>query len=266
MSFQAMTWAVDQKLPCRDKLVLLMLANYASSETGDCFPSVMLLAEQCGLSKSSVLRSIKSLESQGLLSINRSCKNGVNMPNFYSLNLKGVVSHRHQGGVTQTPGVVSHRHHNLSLEPIIEPITSYPLENDSFERFWSAYPKRDGGNPKKPAEQKFKIALRKAGAETIISAATRYAADQRNRYGASPSPYTKQAATWLSQECWTEYQPTPLDNREGLVEDDPWRLRHQLWSKTRAWHVDWGNIHDLPEEWRQRFADALEWDRHPRRE
>lgn len=95
-----------------------------------------------------------------------------------------------------------------------------PQGEDAFERFWEAYPKRDGSNPRKPAEQKFRIATRRVDPETIISAARAYAEDQRKRHGGKRSPYTKQASVWLNQECWTEYglQPSNEIDWPGWVE------------------------------------------------
>lgn len=56
-----MTWAVNQKLPSTQKLVLLMLANRINSDTGKCIPSIKRLADDCGLSESCVQRTLKNL-------------------------------------------------------------------------------------------------------------------------------------------------------------------------------------------------------------
>ena len=44
MSFQAMAWAVDHKLPAMQKIVLLMMANRFNEDEGGCWPSHDLLA------------------------------------------------------------------------------------------------------------------------------------------------------------------------------------------------------------------------------
>ncbi|MDD5215347.1 MAG: helix-turn-helix domain-containing protein, partial [Methylococcales bacterium] len=87
MSFQAMTWAVEQELPAMQKIVLLMLANRTNHDTGLCFPSHETLATECGMDKRSVIRQIEKLEAAGLLSVNRS----TNKPNSYTLNLSSVT-------------------------------------------------------------------------------------------------------------------------------------------------------------------------------
>ena len=88
MSFQAMTWAALQ--PCKNaaqKLVLLMLANHANGHTGQCNPSHSRLAQECCMSVSSLKVQIKALEQAGYLHIIRKTKDGVNLPNQYTLNM-----------------------------------------------------------------------------------------------------------------------------------------------------------------------------------
>lgn len=125
MSFQAMAWAVDQTLPTREKFVLMILANYASNETWDCYPSLTTLASNTGMSRDTVMRAIKQLESMGALSTIRRMSDGVNLPNIYRINksadLRGVVAVCDQGSSSVRLGVVAESDSNLSLEPINEP-------------------------------------------------------------------------------------------------------------------------------------------------
>ena len=66
MSFQAMTWAIKHQLPCQEKMVLLMLANYAD-QSGHCFPSMGKLAIECGLPLSTTRKCVAKLEEAKLL-------------------------------------------------------------------------------------------------------------------------------------------------------------------------------------------------------
>src|SRR5690554_3278240 len=67
MSFQAMAWAVKQKVGnATGKAILLMLANYAD-ERGECFPSQETLAGECECSIATVARWIKHFEGSGFL-------------------------------------------------------------------------------------------------------------------------------------------------------------------------------------------------------
>lgn len=115
MSFQAMAWAVDQKLPMKEKFVLLMLANRTNHDTGRCDPSHKRLADDCGMSVASVKRAIRELVEAGYLSVEGRTKNGEKQPNQYRLHLDRVGSHRpypqkNDGGVgSHSTEVGSHR-------------------------------------------------------------------------------------------------------------------------------------------------------------
>lgn len=85
MNFEAMTWAVKQDLPAREKLVLLMLANRTNPDTGQCNPSMDRLAIDCGMSKASVKRAIRTLEARSLLRVRHNRSGAVNLPNHYEL-------------------------------------------------------------------------------------------------------------------------------------------------------------------------------------
>lgn len=93
MSFQAMTWAIEQPVKTSaQKLVLLMMANHANGHTGQCNPSHSRLADECCMSVSSLKVQIKSLEEMGFLTIKRNSQDGVKLPNQYDLNIKATGS------------------------------------------------------------------------------------------------------------------------------------------------------------------------------
>lgn len=87
MSFKAMNWAIRQKLPGTQKLVLMMLADRHNSDNGQCNPSHSRLIEDCGLARSTVIDNINKLVDAGYLKIVSRSKNGVKVPNQYSLLL-----------------------------------------------------------------------------------------------------------------------------------------------------------------------------------
>src|SRR5690606_23136083 len=77
---------------------------------------------------------------------------------------------------------------------------------DRFEEFWDTYAKKVG---RKVAIQKYRLALRKPGVtpELLIQAASTYIASQKaaNKY----PEFTKDPATWLNGEHWTDEHVTP---------------------------------------------------------
>ena len=86
-----MAWATRQKLPCTQKMVLLMLADRHNNDTGQCNPSHEMLAEDCGLSRRSVVDQIDRLAVAGLLRIRHRATGNVKLPNQYTLVLSAGV-------------------------------------------------------------------------------------------------------------------------------------------------------------------------------
>jgi DNA-binding transcriptional ArsR family regulator len=126
MSFQAMAWAVQQQpADSKHKFILLMLANYASNEQGECYPSLSELCDATMLSKDSVIRGLKALEEGGFIIVERRRQGNVNLPNTYKLQLAGtgtpqrvVVAAGDYPSRSQQGGVVAGSDPNLSVEPI----------------------------------------------------------------------------------------------------------------------------------------------------
>ena len=87
MSFQAMTWAVEQKVPALQKLVLLMLANRTNHETGRCTPRIKTLAEECGMSDRTVQRCLVELAESDLVVVHHRTIDGLRISSQYELKI-----------------------------------------------------------------------------------------------------------------------------------------------------------------------------------
>lgn len=74
-----------------------------------------------------------------------------------------------------------------------------------FEEFWKAYPRREGPNPRKPAEARF-CALVKTGLDPdfLIAEVRKFANrdDTRKQIG---TRFIPQAVTWLNQQRWSDH-------------------------------------------------------------
>ena len=125
------------------KLVLIKLADNAS-DVGECWPSYQHIADQCEISKRSVMNHITALCESGLLrkEIRKGGPKG-NSSNVYFLTLDGgappapgVVQEIHPGSAADAPpsesaalggsaGAAPRISHSLEpvIEPVIEPIT-----------------------------------------------------------------------------------------------------------------------------------------------
>lgn len=133
MSMLLMVQAMAIKVgnPLR-KLVLIKLADNAS-DSGECWPSVGHIAEQCEISPRSVQSHIRQLVKDGLVRVEqRRGSSGVNQSNVYHLNLAGEGANPAPYGAAAAPrgrkscggegaGAAPR---TSQLEPVIEPIDS----------------------------------------------------------------------------------------------------------------------------------------------
>jgi biotin operon repressor len=224
MSFTAMAWASKQKVKTStQKLVLLMLANYADDED-KCWPSKQTLADMCCMSKAAICSNISKLQEAGFLKVDK--REGTS--SIIRLNMG--VHHEDSGcppsgqGVSiRKTGGVHHVDTNLSMNQSNETINEeYISAQSDFDEFWAAYPKRPS-NPKAEAKKKYMIA-RKRGVsrETLLTAVNKYA---QRRAGEDPK-FTAQACTWLHQRRWEDDDDPVLPdvNINSIVEVYPAKI------------------------------------------
>ncbi len=240
MSMDLMVQAMKIKVgnPLR-KLVLLKLADNAS-DLGECWPSYQHIADQCEISKRSVMNHIEALCECGL--IKKELRTGPkgNSSNVYQLNLRsagdspGGSANRSLPGATDSlPGAgdspggsagaaprISHSFEPVN-EPVNEPIkhtgasaiASAPIRSakqdysPEFEKAWQAYPKRAGGNSKAAAFKAWNARLKDGvKPEVMLAGVKRYAAFARAT-GSAGTQYVKQAASFFGpdrhfEESW----------------------------------------------------------------
>lgn len=117
-------------------------------------------------------------------------------------------------------------------------IDGRPID-DWFDEFWSTYPKRDGGNPRKPAAEKFEKLVRKTFHPAAIIAGARAYAEACRRDGRYGTAYVKQATTWLNQHGWQDdYLPVgapaqPAERKPRAP--DVWRKGMIAWLESGQW-------------------------------
>ncbi|EOD9914728.1 helix-turn-helix domain-containing protein [Klebsiella pneumoniae] len=240
MSMDLMVQAMKIKVgnPLR-KLVLLKLADNAS-DLGECWPSYQHIADQCEISKRSVMNHIQALCECGL--IKKELRTGPkgNSSNVYQLNLRsardspgGSASRSLPGatdsllGAGDSPGGsagaaprISHSFEPVN-ESVNEPIkhtgasaiASAPTRSakqdysPEFEKAWQAYPKRAGGNSKAAAFKAWNSRLKDGvKPEVMLAGVKRYAAYARAT-GSAGTQYVKQAVSFFGpdrhfEESW----------------------------------------------------------------
>ena len=109
MSFKAMAWAAEQQPPTATaKLALLMMASMADAESATCYPSYQYLADQCMVSRRTLIRTLQMLEDEGFIDVRQRNKNGSQTSNLYKLLMcksdTGGVSRCHPPSDTVSPG------------------------------------------------------------------------------------------------------------------------------------------------------------------
>ncbi len=192
MSFQAMAWAVKQKVGnATGKAILLMLANYAD-EDGRCFPSQETLATECECSKRSVLDWLQKFEDMGILKRDRRHgAGGYRRSDILTLSLSAAFSPENNSRENPSAPKCS----TFTAEPITEPInSSVPREAGEFDRFWQLYPNKVG---KRAAEKAFIAARKRVSFADLMAGLAAYANKRDDRPWCNP-------ATWLNQDRWSD--------------------------------------------------------------
>lgn len=230
MSFQAMAWAVKQKLPTREKFILIMLANYAD-ENNYCWPSNGRLCNDTSMSKNTLLAGLRALAEIGLIDIIKRSEDGYTLPNKYKLHSEPVGSNSERGVVQNLHGGGS----NSEPKPINEPINKPIKESISidFEEFWDLYPKKIG---KLAALAAFKKAVKICDPEIILNAAELFA---EQRFG-QDDKFTPNPATWLAQGRWddkTTVKRGPPSQEDMNRRAEEFIARKKLEDAARAKHL-----------------------------
>lgn len=112
MCFESTVWALKQPLPAMQKMVLVILADHENKDSGLCYPSIKLLAEECGMSERSVSNQISKLAAAGLIEITRFN----HTTNRYILNKPAAP-------VTEPDARRSEPDAPVASKPVIKPIT-----------------------------------------------------------------------------------------------------------------------------------------------
>ncbi|WP_426728076.1 helix-turn-helix domain-containing protein [Enterobacter cloacae complex sp. 372C4] len=249
MSMELMVKAMKVKVgnPLR-KLVLLKLADNASDH-GECWPSYQHIADQCEISKRSVMIHIDALCECGLVKKELRLGPKGNSSNVYRLDFSsagdslGGSANRSLPGAADSPlsagdslggsaGAAPRISHSFEPvnESVIEPKYNGSSDNHSenrsskenysneFEKAWQAYPKRAGGNSKAAAWKAWKARIKDGvNTEAMLAGVNRYAGYVRAT-GSAGTQYVKQAATFFGPDRHFE---EPWQAPSGAVSGRP---------------------------------------------
>lgn len=240
MSIKHIDAALDSRLPCNLKLVAIVFADCANSETGESWPSAQYVANRATMSRRQAIRNINELIKLGILvevGKRRSPGGYTKVRMIVKKALEEFGSDTHDTGDTlslvtpEAPGSDTHD------TQVVSPVSPEPSNNrhkeplsidELFDAFWSAYPTKVG---KKPARKAFEVALKKAPksdlwkkekftdvscfvASIVRGIFRRINLDRQWKDGFIPNP-----TTYLNQERW-EDEIQQSDNNGKLVDSD----------------------------------------------
>jgi hypothetical protein len=225
MSIRLMSecWRTD--LPTVEKMVLLVIADHASDDGTEAWPSQATIAAKASISIRTVQRAVNSLVAAGYLWMEKGAGGSANCredrrPHRYTINIKRLrgdteSTREERGDIEAINGATLATPTGRLSRPMNHPIKP-SNETPEFDLFWKYYPIKVG---KAAALKAWLKAIKIESADEILAGAIRYA-DDPNRH---PS-FTAHAATWLNAQRWNDslLPPrvlTPEERREKeLVE------------------------------------------------
>ena len=213
MSIRLMSevWRTD--LPTVEKMVLLIIADHASDDGTEAWPSQATIAAKASISVRTVQRAVNSLVEAKYLWMAKGQGGSVNCredrrPHKYTINIKrlrgDIVSSRDErvdfddsNGATLAPSTGRQsRPMNHPNKPSNETPEVVIQGETEFDIFWKIYPLKVG---KAAAKKAWEKAIKLDPPAAICAGAFKYAEDP-NRH---PS-FTAHAATWLNAGRWAD--------------------------------------------------------------
>ena len=230
MSLRAITWALEEA-PVQDPtalLVLIALADRASSDGTKAYPSQKWIAERARSSDRTVRRKLNELEEAGVIA-----RGDQELVSHYVADRRPVVwdicyeitagqSDRpdtgdqttgHPGPNDRTP--VSDK--PSSSTSYLKPSKNQTLlerENELFDEWWEVYPRK---NDKTPARKSYSKALKAVNGDhqILLEGAKNYA----KREAGTPAEFLRYPSTWLNKETWQDYTGSNQDEASSQVKN-----------------------------------------------
>ena len=206
-------------------MVLLVIADHASDDGTEAWPSQATIAAKASISIRTVQRAVNSLVAAGYLWMEKGAGGSVNCredrrPHRYTINIKRLrgdteSTREERGDIEADNGATLATPTGRLSRPMNHP-NKPSNETPEFDLFWKYYPIKVG---KAAALKAWVKAIKIESADVIMAGAIRYA-DDPNRH---PS-FTAHAATWLNAHRWNDsaLPPrvlTPEERREKELAD-----------------------------------------------
>jgi DNA-binding transcriptional regulator YhcF (GntR family) len=249
MSIRLMSecWRTD--LPTVEKMVLLVIADHASDDGTEAWPSQATIAAKASISIRTVQRAVNSLVAAGYLWMEKGAGGSVNCredrrPHRYTINIKRLrgdieSTREERGDIEADNGATLATPTGRLSRPMNHP-NKPSNETPEFDLFWKSYPIKVG---KAAAQKAWVKAIKVESADVIIAGAVRYAEDP-NRH---PS-FTAHAATWLNAHRWND---SPLPQRVFTADEKKARELEESKAKSERERLEYL-------KWQQEIREAEE--------
>jgi hypothetical protein len=202
-------------LPAYEQITFIWLFHHANSE-GICFPSINTLSEECGISRDSIKRSLKTLEDRGYIKKEiRKKDDGGNASNLYSVMLIDQANST-EGGANSTQPLEANsteggantatnynqltksnfelNNKNLMCDKPHEPLPKKEFNySEEFENTWAYYPKRQGANSKVTAYKHWRTRIAEGVKNEDLLIATKNYQVLMSNCGSTGTAYVMQA-------------------------------------------------------------------------
>ena len=217
-------------LPTTEKMILLVIADHATDEGDNAWPSQQTIATRASCNVRTVQRSINKLVEDGYLWVQKrgggsaTCRDD-RRPHRYTIVLSKLRGDKTTPRTKQRPDIDDMNDPTLTTDtgrlsrPMKHPKET-PIETPGeFETFWKIYPRKTAKGAARKAWDKLTEENRKAA----LTGAKRFAADPNREDLWTPYP-----ATWLNAEQWEDEPLPPLKlSPEAIREAEKVRAREK---------------------------------------
>ena len=196
MSWSALDWASKQKTGSGNlKLVLITLANFCDDEN-KCFPSFKTLMKITELSRSTIIRCIKTLKEKEFIIVKDRYENYLNDTQRQTSNMYYLQV----GYQTDTHQYQNDTHESITPKLHITNNNKHIIYTDDFNEWWNLYPRKDGSK-KKAFETYYKLCCSNQNVITkkdLLNFVIKYSKVKKNEN----VKYIPHFVTWLNQRRW----------------------------------------------------------------
>ena len=254
MSFQAVAWAIEQRVgDAILKNLLMTICHHADREQWNCWPSQELLAYESEVSKRTIQRKMKDLEKLGFIRIEPRRVDGKQANSMIWITGGQPVTLSPSGGQAG-PVLVDSKESTSNKQSEDNTQSKRPKDDgtysEEFECLWQLYP-RTKNTSKKKAHDIWRM-LNNENRARVTAAVPIFAAAMRAE--GRPEDKIAHMTSWLNGRMYeTAAAPASAPAAKQAAADwhktatrEQWAKILLIWSGTNDWRASWGPSPDQP--------------------